>query len=89
VIRKSIEWCTLPSQIRKLCGHGDTLIRKSISAWDRVCDKRFGTKGKIMCMSSKIYNIQLAKIQHGERLAATTELNLAPSQVTGCSVVIP
>jgi hypothetical protein len=37
-----------------------------------------------MSVPSKIYNIQLVKIQHEERLAATSELNLASSLVTGC-----
>jgi len=31
-----------------------------------------------------MHNIQLVKIQVEERLAATSELNLASSQVTGC-----
>jgi hypothetical protein len=31
-----------------------------------------------------MHNIQLVKIQPEERLAASSELNLAPSLVTGC-----
>ena len=37
-----------------------------------------------MSVPSKIHNIQLVKIQPEERLAATSELNLAFSLVTGC-----
>ena len=37
-----------------------------------------------MSMPSKIYNIRLVQIQPEERLAATSELNLASSLVTGC-----
>jgi len=37
-----------------------------------------------MSVPSKIHNIQLVKIQPEERLAAASELNLAPSLVTGC-----
>jgi hypothetical protein len=37
-----------------------------------------------MSVPSKIYNIQLVKIQPEERLAATSELNLAHNLVTGC-----
>jgi len=37
-----------------------------------------------MSVPSKVHNIQLVKIQPEERLAATSELNLAPSLVTGC-----
>ena len=37
-----------------------------------------------MSVPSKIYNIQLVQIQPEERLAATSELNLASSLVTGC-----
>jgi hypothetical protein len=33
---------------------------------------------------SKIHNIQLVQIQPEERLATTSELNPAPSLVTGC-----
>jgi len=37
-----------------------------------------------MSVLSNIRTIQLVKIQHEKRLAATSELNLAPSLVTGC-----
>ena len=37
-----------------------------------------------MSVPSKIHNIQLVQIQPEERLAATSELNLASSLVTGC-----
>ncbi len=37
-----------------------------------------------MSVPSKMHNIQLVKIQPEERLAATSELNLASSLVTGC-----
>ena len=37
-----------------------------------------------MGVPNKVHNIQLVKIQPEERLAATSELNLAPSLVTGC-----
>jgi RNA-directed DNA polymerase len=37
-----------------------------------------------LSVPSKIHNIQLVKIQPEERLATTSELNLAPSLVTGC-----
>ncbi len=37
-----------------------------------------------MSVPSKIHNSQLVKIQPEERLAATSELNPAPSLVTGC-----
>jgi hypothetical protein len=37
-----------------------------------------------MSVPSKIHNIQLVQIQPKERLAATLELNLASSLVTGC-----
>ena len=37
-----------------------------------------------MSVPSKIHNSQLVKIQPEERLAASSELNLAPSLVTGC-----
>ncbi|MGB2727837.1 MAG: hypothetical protein WBD09_05095 [Halobacteriota archaeon] len=37
-----------------------------------------------MSVLSKIHTIQLVKIQPDERLAATSELNLALSLVTGC-----
>jgi len=37
-----------------------------------------------MSVPSKIHNIQLVKIQPEERLAATSELNLASGLVTGC-----
>jgi len=37
-----------------------------------------------MGVPSKVHNIQLVKIQPEERLATTSELNLAPSLVTGC-----
>ena len=37
-----------------------------------------------MDVSSKIYNIQLLKIQPEERLATSSELNPAPILVTGC-----
>jgi len=40
-----------------------------------------------MSVPSKIHNIRLVKIQPEERLAATSELNLAPSLVTGCCEV--
>lgn len=38
-------------------------------------------------MSSKNYNIKLVKIQPAERLAAISELNLAPNPVTDCCEV--
>ena len=37
-----------------------------------------------MSVPSKIHNIQLVRIQLEERLATTSELNLASSLVTGC-----
>ena len=37
-----------------------------------------------MNVLSKVHNIQLVKIKPEERLAATSELNLAPCLVTGC-----
>ncbi|MFZ2071914.1 MAG: hypothetical protein WAV32_10050 [Halobacteriota archaeon] len=37
-----------------------------------------------MSVPSKIHNSQLVKIQPEERLAATSELNLASRLVTGC-----
>ncbi len=37
-----------------------------------------------MSVPSKVHNSQLVKIQHEERLAATSELNLAFSLVKGC-----
>ena len=37
-----------------------------------------------MSVPSKIHTIQLVKVQHDERLATTSELNPAPSLVTGC-----
>ncbi|MFZ2071743.1 MAG: hypothetical protein WAV32_09170, partial [Halobacteriota archaeon] len=37
-----------------------------------------------MSVPSKVHNIQLVQIQPEERLAATSELNLASSLVTGC-----
>ena len=37
-----------------------------------------------MSVPSKVHNSQLVKIQPEERLAATSELNLASSLVTGC-----
>jgi hypothetical protein len=37
-----------------------------------------------MSVPSKIHDIQLVEIQPEEMLAATSELNLAPSLVTGC-----
>jgi hypothetical protein len=42
-------------------------------------------RGKSMSVPSKIHNIQLVQIQLEERLATTSELNLASSLVTGCS----
>jgi len=42
------------------------------------------TIGEYMGAPSKIHTIQLVKIQPEERLAATSELNPAPSLVTGC-----
>ena len=89
MIRKGIWWCMLLSHIGKLCRQGDTLIKKLVSAPDRVYSKTFGTKGDVLGMSRKINTTQLLKIQPGERLAATTELNLAPIQLIGCSVGIP
>ncbi len=43
-----------------------------------------GGKPRDMSVPSKIHNIQLVKIQPEERLATTSELNLASSLVTGC-----
>ena len=37
-----------------------------------------------MGVPSKIHNVQLVEIQPEERLAATSELNLASCLVTGC-----
>jgi len=37
-----------------------------------------------MSVPSKVRNIQLVEIQPEERLATTSELNLASSLVTGC-----
>ena len=42
-----------------------------------------------MCVPSKIHNILLVKIQPEERLAATSELNLASRLVTGCGDLRP
>lgn len=46
-IRKSIETCVLPSQMRKLRGHGDALIIKSISALEAVYSKIFEIEEEI------------------------------------------
>ena len=41
-----------------------------------------------MSVPSKIHNIPLVEIQPEERLAATSELNLVSSLVTGCDLVV-
>ena len=47
-MRKSIEECMLPSQMRKLQGHGDALIRKSISALEAVYNNIFEIEEEIL-----------------------------------------
>jgi len=45
---ESIEECMLPSQMRKLRGHGDALIRKSISALEEVYNGILEIEGEIL-----------------------------------------
>ena len=46
-MRKGIEACMLPSQMRKLRGHGDALIRKSMSTLEVLYNKIFEIEGEI------------------------------------------
>lgn len=80
MIRKSVEWCMVLSQIGKLFGQGDTLLKKLVSAPDGVYNKMFGAEGKLLGVSRKIHTTQLLKIQHWERSAitTTTELDIVP-----------
>ena len=46
-MRKGIEACMLPSQMRKLRGHGDALIKKSMSTLEVLYNKIFEIEGEI------------------------------------------
>jgi len=46
-IRKNIVECVSPSQIRKMKGYGDALMRKSISSLETVYSRIFEIEGKI------------------------------------------
>ncbi|MEA1957075.1 MAG: hypothetical protein U9N01_01800 [Euryarchaeota archaeon] len=46
-MRKGIEACMLPSQMRKLRGHGDALIKKSMSSFEVLYNKIFEIEGEI------------------------------------------
>nr|QNO54022.1 hypothetical protein KFAGBJAM_00003 [Methanosarcinales archaeon ANME-1 ERB6] len=68
-MRKSIEECMLPSQMRKLRGHGDALIRKSISALEAVYNRIFEIEGEILKESptTEVYPVEYwAKDKMGE-----------------------
>ena len=85
-MRKSIEECMLPSQMRKLRGHGDALIRKSISALEAVYNKIFEIEGKILKENptTEVYPVEYwARDKMGEIEELKSMLASASSDIKG------
>jgi len=85
-IRKSIEECMLPSQMRKLRGHGDALIRKSISALETVYNRIFEIEGEIAKENptTKVYPVEYwTKDKMGEIEELKSMLASASSDIKG------
>ncbi len=85
-IRKSIEECMLPSQMRKLRGYGDALIRKSMSALEAVYNRIFEIEGEIAKENptTEVYPVEYwARDKMGEIEELKSMLASASSDIRG------
>ncbi|HJH27312.1 MAG TPA: hypothetical protein C5S37_11235 [Methanophagales archaeon] len=85
-MRKSIEVCMLPSQMRKLRGFGDALIRKSMSTLEALYNKIFEIEGEIAKENptTEVYPVEYwAKDKLGEIEELKSMLASASSDIKG------
>ncbi len=70
--------------LKNACETGVEAVRHQADFFQFRTEPRLLKKSRMnMSVPSKIHNIQLVKIQPEERLATTSELNLASCLVTG------
>ena len=85
-MRKGIEECMLPSQMRKLRGHDDALIKKSISALKAVYNEIFKIEEEILKESptTEVYPVEYwTRDKMGEIEELRSMLTSAASDIKG------